>query len=93
MANVHLAIHEGLTLNLSRSVGPAGTVQLHACGKTPVFASFQRSDLRMQIGVAARLWIDTVAFDLPREQLAKAAAFLDPELTDGLTSILQGENA
>ena len=75
--NLHLAIHEGLALSLSRFGGLSGTAQLHACGKTLAFASFQRSDLRMQMGVAPCLWIGTVAFDRPGEQLAKAAAFLD----------------
>jgi len=77
MANLHLAIHEGLALQLSRTGGLAGTAQLHACGKTLAFASFQRADVRMEMGAAPCLWIGTVAFDMPREQLAKAAAFLD----------------
>ena len=77
MAALHLTVHEGLSLHLQRLGTHAGTAQLHAAGKTLAYAAFQHSDVRADCGPVPCLWIGPVAFDMSREQLAKAEAFLN----------------
>jgi hypothetical protein len=76
-AQIHVPVHEGLALHITRRTPRTGTVALHAAGKTLCFVDYQHENLRASNGPAPCLWVGTVAFDIPIDQLRKTAAFLD----------------